>query len=271
VEIDLNTHDVVAQGNVKTQSRGKTSSGPGNAARSSANGRKESAVLNSGETTYGFGEDFQYTRSRDEAVYREANGTARVKQGETDIQAREIVLNDRTRDLRASGDVTSIMPVEQEKSGGGSSRSLYKATADSMVYQESDRTVTYVGKPVVMTTPNQETTRAPKIVLKLDEEGRTLRQMDALSDPANPAPEQVTVVLPKSDRAWAESFTYDAATHQYTFRGRPFRLQSTDAAGTCTESIGSFAFFISGGEVTFPAERNPARPRTQPCSAAPKK
>jgi hypothetical protein len=81
----------------------------------------------------------------------------------------------------------------------------------------------------------------------------------------------VTVTLPKGDRAWTAALTYEASLNRYTFRGRPFRLQSTDASGTCSESIGNGGYFVPGGKVEFPPELNPAGSHTQPCSATPKK
>ena len=101
-------------------------------------------------------------------------------------------------EIIGNGKVVATMPVEQQKASSATRRSLYKAVADSMVYQESSRTVTYRGKPAVLTTPEAET-HAPTVVLKLDEEGRKLERMDATSDPADSRPEQVTATLTGGD------------------------------------------------------------------------
>jgi lipopolysaccharide export system protein LptA len=245
VEIDLNSHDVHAQGNVTTSNPPKSGARAGGARGAAAS--RDSAIFHDDEKAIGFGDEFWFDKKADQVRYLGVPGTlARVKQGETDIYARDIRIENDSKDLQATTEVKATMPIEPEKRAAGAAVSLYQVTADLMTYRETDRTVTYLGTPVELSNADGKT-RAPKVVLTLDADGKKLQRMEATSDPALKTREQVTSTLTKGERVWSDSITYDAASNQYVFTGLPFRLQSTNADGSCTQHSGSRGSLTPGG------------------------
>jgi lipopolysaccharide export system protein LptA len=268
VEIDLNTHDVHAMSGVKTTNTA-SSAKPNGRGRGAA--RTEPAVFGGEGTMYGFGEEFWYDRAKQTVRYR---GTpqmrARVKQGESDVEADQIVLDDRTEDLTATGKVRSTMPIDQEKPSPGAKLSHYVAEADSMVYRDAARTVTYVGLPAVLRTPDGET-KAAKVVLTLTAEGRKLDRLEAAHDPGNPATASVFSLLADGQQALSESLVYEATPNRYTFRGGPFVLRTRNDDGTCSETRANFGTYTPGQALSIPqGSENPGQSRSVQvaCSSA---
>jgi lipopolysaccharide export system protein LptA len=237
IEINLGTHDLHAEGDVKTQSRRDA----GAAAPARA------ALFDGPEPVLGFGEEFWYVRSTQSVRYTGTPATtARLRQGESEVRGNEVTVDDRTRDLRATGRVESTLPiVRSAEAGPGEAPSMYRATADVLLYVDQARTVEYVGVPATLDTPEGRTTAA-RIVLTLAAEGRRLQQMVATSDPANPLTTDVLSSLSEGRQSLSESLVYDAATDQYTRRGRPVVLRTREKDGTCSELRGAEGLITPG-------------------------
>lgn len=246
VDIDLNSHNVLAEQDVKTIRTSK----PGTAGRGRGRGNEPSgpALFGGDAPIYGFGEQFRYDRAKQVIVY---GGTpdkvAHVKQEESDVYGVEITLDDANRDLTAIGKVRSVMPVESSSATAARGRT-YTATAERMVYRDRARTVTYNGIPVKLETP-EATTLAAEVVLTLMADSNKLDRMRATHDPSHPSTAFVESTLTEGHRTLSEVLEYETATDRYTFTGRGFVLRMRDADGRCSESRGNYGTFT-------PADRN---------------
>jgi lipopolysaccharide export system protein LptA len=268
VEIDLNTHDVHAVSGVKTTNAASSAKPNGRGAGAT---RTEPAVFGGEGTMYGFGDEFWYDRAKQTVRYRGTpQARARIKQGESDVEADQIDLDDRSEDLTAIGKVTSTMPIDGEKPSPGAKLSYYVGEADRMVYRDADRTVTYVGLPAVLRTPDGET-KAAEVVLTLMAEARKLDRLKAVHDPRHPATQSVVSMLADGQQALSESLVYEAVPDLYTFRGGPFVLRTRNDDGTCSETRANFGTYTPGKGLSIPEGReNPAQSRTEQvaCSSA---
>jgi len=225
IEVDLGTHDLHAEGDVKTQSRNADS---GDSSRA--------AVFDGPEPVLGFGDRFWYARAERRVRYTGTESmTARLRQGESEVRADELTLDDRTHDLHATGRVESTLPIEETAEPGSSATpGLYRATAARMVYLDEARTLEYEGVPVTLEQPEGSTTAA-RIVLTLADAGRRLRRMVATSDPLNPLTADVRSRMTEGRQSLSDSLVYDAELDQYTLRGRPLVLRTHEEDGTCSE------------------------------------
>jgi lipopolysaccharide export system protein LptA len=264
IEIDLATHDLRAEGDVKTQSR-----------RSEGRVSPSGAALFDGpEPVLGFGDKFWYVRSKAQVRYAGAEATtARLRQGESEVRGDELILDDRTSDLRATGRVESRLPIEAPGSSAASpAPGVYRATAATMVYLDDARTMEYAGAPVTLETPEGRTV-AGRIVLTLADEGRRLQRMVATSDAGDPSTADVRSRLSEGRESLSDSLVYDATIDQYVLRGRPGRplvLRMRGDDGTCSVLLGTVGYSRPGSSsFALPKEENPGGTDTagnQPCS-----
>jgi lipopolysaccharide export system protein LptA len=248
IDVDLNTQNLHARGDVKTVST------PEAGARGRGRGAgADNGLFTSGETMFGFGAEFWYEGEAGRVRYRGAEKTAaRVTQGDTVIVGASIDLSEETQDLTANGSVEStFLVVDSRRPSAAPTK--YRVQADTLEYRDKARTATYTGAPVTLTVPDG-VTRARTMVMTLAAEGRTLERLDARTE--------VHAVMPKGREALADSLLYEAAVDRYTLRGVRGRSQVVlrsegDTPGTCSQSIGLMVHLTSGEPPVFPPEENP--------------
>jgi hypothetical protein len=189
---------------------------------------------------------------------------ARLRQGESDVQGLEIVLDEATRDLHAVGRVTSRLPFER---GGTGNSSLYRGEGERMVYLDGARTLEYSGGPATIETPDARISAA-RIVLRLAEDGRRVQRLDAASDRRDPQTASVHTRQSEDRQSLSDSLVYEADLDRYTLRGSPLVLRTRDGKGTCTQVTAAVGYFVGTAEATFPDAENPGKTETTtvPCS-----
>jgi len=186
-----------------------------------------------------------YDGATEKATY---TGDVRLWQGDTNIQADTIVLDDKTGNLEARRN--KELPVrgtflirEEPRPGEKAEQRLTTARADELVYDESRRQATFRGtreQPANMQGPEGNIT-APRIEVFLQADGNTLERAEAY--------EKVTARLEGDRTATGTRMTYLAKSRRYDMTGRPLvvtrRFTDKNAGGkvTCEK--------IEGASLTF--------------------
>jgi len=180
-----------------------------------------------------------YDGDKSVAVY---SGNAHLWQEDTDIKGDTIVLEDKTGNLHATTNVTTVMTLEDAKDtkegkdtkdGKDTKEPKEKPTAPTittatdLLYQDSDHRATYTGSPH-MKGPDGDVT-ADTIVLFLAEQGSQLERAEA---DGNVISKQV------QRRAYGKHLTYLAKEDTYTMVGVPAKVYD-DVAPNCkyTEAV----------------------------------
>lgn len=259
IDVDLNTQNLHARGDVKTV----TVAEPGSARGRGRGGVEERGLFSSGETMLGFAAEFWYDGEAGRVRYRGAEKTpARVTQGDTAVSGASIELSEETQDLTAAGGVESTFLVADSRTPAAAAQK-YRVLAETLEYRDKARTASYAGNPVTLTTPDG-VTRADTMVMTLAADGRTLERLDARTD--------VHAVMPNGREALADSLLYEAALGRYTLRGvrgRSLVLRTEgDTPGSCTLSRALMVSLTSGEPPEFPPSENPGpvEQTTVPCT-----
>jgi LPS export ABC transporter protein LptC len=168
------------------------------------------SMLKSDQTTLLVGEEFVYDGAKSAATY---TGSARLLQGDTSIEAKQLVLDEDAGDLTASGSVISTTMLQQTGDDGKKSRVRSIARAADFVYEEAQRRGTYTGKAHVFGP--QGDMRAGRIELYLLPTGDELDHVEAYEQ----------VILVESGRTTTGSrMTYLAADDRYEVTGTPVTI-----------------------------------------------
>lgn len=241
IDVDLDTQDLHARGDVKTVSAPAPESSPD----------RQGGLFNDREALLGFGAEFWYEQSRGGARYRgTAKTPARVTQGETDVMGQSIELADDTHDLTAKGSVESTF-VSTSTGDKAGEKQTHRVVAETLEYRDSARTATYTGAPVTLTSPDNVIV-AQTIVMAFGTDGRELERLDARSE--------VHVKFRDGREALADTLLYDAGRSRYTLRGQPLIMRTPgEKAGACSQSWARVAYFLSTGDssLEFPDAENP--------------
>jgi lipopolysaccharide export system protein LptA len=256
VRINLTTHNVQARRDVKTSSRGRPGGGPA---------RQTPTLFNDQDPVYGFGNDFSYDRAASLAKYLGSPATpAHLKQGDTEVYALAIDVNDDSQDLHAVGMVDSTLLVDEAPAPGAAAAakpktSKYNVKSNKLDYVDATRIATYEGTDTALASLKSADgqTEARTLIFTLAKDSRRLERLEARG--------KVHAQLPTGREAVGDLLVYEAASDQYTLTGAPLTLRAKeDASPGCTISIGRYAIFARGtGEVRFPAEKNPGSSQTR--------
>jgi lipopolysaccharide export system protein LptA len=240
----LNTNSLEAHENVNTSSKGQ---GKGSARGFFTPGqpvRGSSAVFTRDNAT----KVVKYTGT--------ATAPAWVQQGTGDsrIEGHEIEMHEETGDMKASGRIKSTVVFDSAPAGRGAAAGTptparYDISAETMIYDEKQRTATYAGAPVVLKRPNGET-RSRRVVITLARDERRLERLEAT--------DEVTAKLEGGGEAKGTRLLYEAATDRYTVRGAPVLVRTRDEAGTCSLARGQVVHFTgTGRNQDWPEAENP--------------
>ena len=169
-----------------------------------------------------------YDGDKSVAVY---SGNARLWQDDTDIKADTIVLEDKTGNMHATTNVTTIMTLEEADDKPSATKDKDRAakpptpptitTANDLVYQDNEHQATYTGSPH-MKGPDGDVT-AETIVLFLAEQGGQLERAEADGN---------VVSKQEQRRAYGRHLTYVAKDDIYTMVGVPAKVYD-DVSPNC--------------------------------------
>lgn len=171
----------------------------------------------------------EYDGTAGHAVY---NGNARLWQGDSLIDADTIIVDDKSGNLEARGNVKTDMPLEETDAKSGTKRpSRTKGTSDTFVYDDAKRLATYTGKAHIFSTDRDVT--GDKIELFLQPEKNELQRAEAYG--------QVQVKEP-GRTATGNRLTYTAANEEYFMTGTPVVVIQREA-DDCKQTIASSVKF----------------------------
>jgi lipopolysaccharide export system protein LptA len=171
IDIDLNTENLLAVGDVKTSLVRKSASG----AKSAPGG-----LFAGSEPIRGAAAKLDYRKDTGKAIYTGApKARALLQQGDTRIFANELVFEEAANRLKGTGDVDSSIPMTSTDGQGRSQVKMQQVRAETMSYDDASRQAEYHGKPVVLTTADG-VTEGLTMFFELAEDGKTLKRLRAV-------------------------------------------------------------------------------------------
>jgi lipopolysaccharide export system protein LptA len=234
IDIDINTDDLDARGDVKTRNR---PSAP------SAAPQTKSALFDFNDPNrpiYGTSEKLKYTSDTGRAVYTGTPETlARTWQDQNSVQGDEVTVETETHNLKAVGHVSSVYFLTPAADSTGRSSgpppkpTEYRGSADSLDYRDAEHIATYVGAPATLKSADSTTT-APRIDVTFNDQGNSIDQLIATGG--------AYAQLEGGREAVGQKLVYVAATETYTLTGSTatparVKLPNSDKSG-CTKSTG---------------------------------
>jgi lipopolysaccharide export system protein LptA len=252
IETTLGTRALAAKGDVRSvlqPTRGRTAAANGDQAA-----RKLPVMLEDSEPVNITADALEYDGARSRATY---TGGARLWQGDTTIQSDVMVLDDVSGNLSATKNVRTRMLLEQQRAGepsdGPAERVETLGSADQLVYEDAERRATYTGNAHVNGPQGDVTAR--RIVLFLEEDGRTLERAEAYDD--------VVARLEGGQRAEGGRLTYYGADERYVMSGTPVRIFET-VESECRETTGTVLTFVRSTDTIAVVGTEGNRSRTTP-------
>lgn len=257
IDLTLDPRKMVAKGNVRSTLK------PG-----ARKDRKEPrpSILEDDQPVNITSRALDYDGATDRAVY---TGDARLWQGDTVIQGETIVLDDKTGNLEARGNVRGQFMIRDEAAKADAPQPKPTVVrADTLVYLESRRQATFRGKTAKVTGPDGDIV-GERIELFLQEDGNTLQRAEAY--------ESVTARLDGGRVATGSRLVYDAKTRRYEMRGSPLTVRrrfvdkTRDGAPTtrCEETKGAALTFDRSADTVSVVGANGAPSRTVPVPCTP--
>jgi lipopolysaccharide export system protein LptA len=208
------------------------------AARGGTGQGRTPALLDSGQALYASAVTLEYDSGQRRGVY---SGRARLWQGDTNIRAERIVLDEQVGDLVAEGGVQSTIALASTPPlpalGGAALTPASRGTiarADSLHYEDASRTATYV-TGAHLSGPGGDVA-ADRIAIVLAETGRTMERLEAYG--------AVTARVEGRDARGAR-MTHFAADGRYVLTGSP--VQFTDECRVTTGR--TLTFFGAAGRI----------------------
>jgi len=191
-----------------------------------------------GTEVTGVSNRLQYSRTTGRAVY---DGAVFLVQRDSRLGAEQVVVEDATGNLTATGKVSSRFALESASGRGAAPAKPTDVRADELVYTDAARTAVYSGAAQLDTATGEQITAA-RITLTLAEAARTLKTAVATAATGG----TVLVKLLEGRQASGASVTYDAATEEYRVEGAPATLvvPVPDRPGQCNVSSGTLLRFF---------------------------
>ena len=156
-------------------------------------------------------DDLQYDGGIEQATY---SGNAQLWQSQTTIKGQTITLDNKSGDLRASGEpVATTSVLTQTTKDGKKDRSIANAKSRELHYQEADRRATYTGEAYV--NGPQGDLRADRIELFLKPSGDELERAEAYDNVS---------LTEQRRKTTGDRLTYTSADERYIVTGRPMKI-----------------------------------------------
>lgn len=238
IDLDTNANDLKANGNVKTTSTQQQASG------------NAPSLFQPGKPVYGSSETLVYASAKGNATYAgSADAQAVLQQQDSRVAGDTITVENSTRNLSASGKVTSKFLIAPPPKAGESGKPAtpsavqqYHMNGDTMKYVDDTRIATYTGKPATMKSTDGNI-EAVQLDLTLAKDSQTLEHLVADGT--------VFATLPGNREASGTHLIYEASTDSYTLTGtsaRPARIKVPNTnRPDCAKSFGAKLVFPRGG------------------------
>ena len=184
--------------------------------RAAATKDAKTGMFEAGKDITATAESLKYDKAARVASF---TGKAFIVQGTNSLRANQIDLDDARGDLKAAGQVTSRMTIENVPGSSNpktNTAAPSQITAEQLVYTDATRRATYTGG-ALLTAPGGDRLRSDQLVLTLAAEGRSLVSAEATAAPG----QEVRVTLPEGQQAVGTKVTYDAKTEYYVVTGTP--------------------------------------------------
>ncbi len=217
INIDANTIDIVLEG-PKVHAKGavRTALQPSKGDAEA----KTPSMFKKDQPVNVTADDLKYDGAAEQANY---SGNAQLWQSETTIKGLLITLDNRTGDLKASGEpVVTTAVLMQTTKDGKKERTIANAKSKELVYQESERRATYLGD-AYLNGPQGEL-RSPKIELYLKPSGDEVERVEAYDG--------INLAEPRR-KTTGDRLTYTSADEKYLITGKP--VKSVDDCSGTTE------------------------------------
>lgn len=181
---------------------------PGSAGEAGG-GRRMPSMLQSDQPVIVVADAFEYDARASRATY---DGAVRLSQGDTSIKGDSLILDERTGDLQAAGDVVTTTVLDHAAADGRRERVASIARAGKFAYEEAVRRATYTDSAQVG-GPHGEM-RASRVELFLRPSGHELERVEAY--------EEVTL-LEQGRRTTGGRLTYYSEDNRYVVIGSPVK------------------------------------------------
>jgi lipopolysaccharide export system protein LptA len=259
IVITFEGRQIDARGDVRSELKTRQQDEKKGEKNTGAAATKVPALLDEGQPVFVTGKTLAYGGADSNATY---TGDVRLWQGETAIQSDQLVLDNKTGNLTATGNVRSSLVTTQAKAegrpadakplatdpadtgqgdagakkpGDKSDRVILIGSGAELYYDDAARRATYVKRAHVQ-GPQGDLT-AQKIELYLDRAGDALERAEAY--------EAVRLHLDTRD-ATGDRLTYTAADEKYLMHGNPVKIVEE-----CQETTGrTLTFFKSIDTIT---------------------
>jgi len=249
IDASLDNHGMMAQVNVRTSLKGRSST-----AKDSDTGRLP-GLLKEGQPASINADRLDYKGGNGRAEY---TGNATLVQGDTAIRGDAIVLDREKGDMVASGSARSTLTLDTGRTDG---------RGDDIRYEEAKRTVTYSIKPVAPTSgltvsaplaqvsgPDGDL-RAERIEIVLATGANAVDRLEAYN--------RVTMVL-GSRTATGGRMTYHAKEERYVMSGTG--ADSVSIRESCRDTTGRTLTFFKSTERILVDGNETRRTETKPCT-----
>jgi LPS export ABC transporter protein LptC/lipopolysaccharide transport protein LptA len=243
INIDANTIDIVLEG-PKVHAKGavRTALQPSKGDDDS----KTASMFKKDQPVNVSADDLKYDGAAEQANY---SGNAQLWQAETTIKGLLITVDNKTGDLKASGDpVATTAVLMQTTKDGHKERTIANAKSKELVYEESQRRAIYTGD-AYLNGPQGEL-RSPKIELYLKPSGDEVERVEAY--------EAITLTEPRR-KTTGDRLTYTSGDEKYVITGKPFK--SVDDCSGTTE--GRSLTYLKGADRIVADGSEQMRTRTQ--------
>jgi len=199
----------------------------------------------------------EYDGAASKATY---TGNAVLFQGQTSVKGDTIIVDDRSGNLDARGNVVTVMFLQETDSKTKATRTTQTlATGDSMLYEDAKRLATYRSGPTAKAHMNgtQGDLTADVVELFLKKGANELERAEADG--------HVTV---KEDfrTATGSHLTYTAADDTYVMTGSPVEIEEKTATA-CRVTTGSTLKFLRAVVSTTITNNGVTPVTTRPCVA----
>jgi LPS export ABC transporter protein LptC len=172
--------------------------------------RRVPSMLRADQPVIVVADAFEYDASGSRATY---NGAVRLSQGDTSIKGASLILDERTGDLQAAGDVVTTTVLDHAATDGRLERVASIARAGSFAYEEAVRRATYTDRAQVG-GPHGEM-RASRIELFLGPSGHELERVEAYED---------VTLIEQRRRTTGSRLTYYSEDNRYVVIGSPVKI-----------------------------------------------
>ncbi|MGH9308098.1 MAG: LptA/OstA family protein [Vicinamibacterales bacterium] len=226
----------------KPEAAGKSTAATGKPAPAAAGGSKAArqeggklpSMLKQDEPVNVTSNRLEYDGAAGKATY---TGNAKLFQGNTFVSGDTIVVDDKTANLNARGNVRSVMFFEEEDSATKKKRLVQTtATGDTLVYEEAKRLATYTTGPSAKAhvVGTQGDVTADTIQLFLKEGANELQRAEA---------DGQVVVKEGFRTATGTHLTYTPENETYVMHGTPVVIEERASATDCKITEGSVLNF----------------------------